>query len=177
MEGSIINRVNSIKYIGVIIDHKLNWIEHIVEEEEGVPMHPQWYIFLTYIFVFLRVSNKRILMFPLRNIVPWGPFGSHLGNHLGFPMKTDDQHNFWTRQHTATNDPIFLTNLGMRNRLRGVFSWYEQAGHIKIGKIGIFYAQNVAHLSTYPVLNTILDSHEVWNKLQLPVGIVSEKYL
>ena len=24
-----INRVNSIKYLGVIIDHKLNWIEHI----------------------------------------------------------------------------------------------------------------------------------------------------
>ena len=29
MNGSIINRVNSIKYRGVIIDHKLNWIEHI----------------------------------------------------------------------------------------------------------------------------------------------------
>ena len=29
MNGSIINRVNSIKYFGVIIDHKLNWIEHI----------------------------------------------------------------------------------------------------------------------------------------------------
>ena len=29
MNGSIINRVNSIKYLGVIIDHKLNWIEHI----------------------------------------------------------------------------------------------------------------------------------------------------
>ena len=29
MNGSIINRVNSIRYFGVIIDHKLNWIEHI----------------------------------------------------------------------------------------------------------------------------------------------------
>ena len=29
MNDSIINRVNSIKYFGVIIDHKLNWIEHI----------------------------------------------------------------------------------------------------------------------------------------------------
>ena len=29
MNGSIINRVNSIKYLGVIIDHKLNWIEPI----------------------------------------------------------------------------------------------------------------------------------------------------
>ena len=29
MNGSIINRVNSIKYLGVIIDHKLNWIKHI----------------------------------------------------------------------------------------------------------------------------------------------------
>ena len=29
MNGSIINRVNSIEYLDVIIDHKLNWIEHI----------------------------------------------------------------------------------------------------------------------------------------------------
>ena len=28
MNGSIINRVHNIKYLGVIIDHKLNWIEH-----------------------------------------------------------------------------------------------------------------------------------------------------
>ena len=26
MDGSIINRVNRIKYLGVIIDHELNWI-------------------------------------------------------------------------------------------------------------------------------------------------------
>ena len=31
MNGSIINRVNSIKYLGVIIDNKLNWIEHIAD--------------------------------------------------------------------------------------------------------------------------------------------------
>ena len=29
MNGYVLNRVNSLKYLGVIIDHKLNWIEHI----------------------------------------------------------------------------------------------------------------------------------------------------
>ena len=29
MDGSAINRSSSIKYLGVIIDHKLNWCEHI----------------------------------------------------------------------------------------------------------------------------------------------------
>ena len=29
MNGYAINRVNSLKYLGVIIDQKLNWIEHI----------------------------------------------------------------------------------------------------------------------------------------------------
>ena len=34
MNGSIINRVNSIKYLGVIIYHKLNWIKHIAYIEK-----------------------------------------------------------------------------------------------------------------------------------------------
>ena len=38
MNGSIINRVNSIKYLGVIIDHKLNWIEHIAYVKIKFPM-------------------------------------------------------------------------------------------------------------------------------------------
>ena len=29
MDGNILTKVNSAKYLGVIIDHKLNWIEHI----------------------------------------------------------------------------------------------------------------------------------------------------
>ena len=29
MDGCELNRINSIKYLGVIIDHKLNWCEHI----------------------------------------------------------------------------------------------------------------------------------------------------
>ena len=29
VNGYIINKENSIKYLGVTIDHKLNWIEHI----------------------------------------------------------------------------------------------------------------------------------------------------
>ena len=29
MDGCELNRINSIKYIGVIIDHRLNWCEHI----------------------------------------------------------------------------------------------------------------------------------------------------
>ena len=34
------------------------------------PHAPHWYIFLTYFFGILKVSSKRILMFPTRNIVP-----------------------------------------------------------------------------------------------------------
>ena len=29
MDGNILTKVNSAKYLGVIIDHKLNWIDHI----------------------------------------------------------------------------------------------------------------------------------------------------
>ena len=29
MNGNILTKVNSAKYLGVIIDHKLNWIDHI----------------------------------------------------------------------------------------------------------------------------------------------------
>ena len=36
MNGSIINRVNSFKYLGVIIDHKLNWIEHIAYVKNNI---------------------------------------------------------------------------------------------------------------------------------------------
>ena len=36
MNGSIINRVNSIIYLGVIIDHKLNWMEHIAYVKKSV---------------------------------------------------------------------------------------------------------------------------------------------
>ena len=30
MDGNILTKVNSAKYLGVSIDHKLNWIDHIV---------------------------------------------------------------------------------------------------------------------------------------------------
>ena len=29
MDGNILTKVNSAKYLGVIIDHRLNWIDHI----------------------------------------------------------------------------------------------------------------------------------------------------
>ena len=29
MDGTILTKVKSAKYLGVIIDHKLNWIDHI----------------------------------------------------------------------------------------------------------------------------------------------------
>ena len=29
MDGNILTKVNSAKYLDVIIDHKLNWIDHI----------------------------------------------------------------------------------------------------------------------------------------------------
>ena len=29
MDDCSLNKVNSVKYLGVIIDHKLNWIHHI----------------------------------------------------------------------------------------------------------------------------------------------------
>ena len=29
MDGNILTKVNSAKYLGVIIDHTLNWIDHI----------------------------------------------------------------------------------------------------------------------------------------------------
>ena len=84
-------------------------------------------------------------MFPLPNIVPWGLFGGHLDSHRGFPMKIDNRHNFGTRHHTKTNDPIFLCNFGMRNWLRGFFSWFKQVGYIKMQKkekVSIIYTQN-----------------------------------
>ena len=37
MNGSINNRVNSTKYLGVIIYHKLSWIEHIAYEKKKIP--------------------------------------------------------------------------------------------------------------------------------------------
>ena len=27
--ADLLNKVNSVKYLGIIIDHKLNWIDHI----------------------------------------------------------------------------------------------------------------------------------------------------
>ena len=29
MDGNILTKVNSTKYLGITIDHKLNWIDHI----------------------------------------------------------------------------------------------------------------------------------------------------
>ena len=41
------------------------------------------YIFLTYIFVIIRVPGKGILMFLLRNIVPWCLFSRSKGQFQG----------------------------------------------------------------------------------------------
>ena len=39
------------------------------------------------------VSSKRIVMFPLRNIVPWGPFGGHFGiNAISFELNITGSH-------------------------------------------------------------------------------------
>ena len=29
MDNQILTKVNSIKYLGIIVDHKLNWLDHI----------------------------------------------------------------------------------------------------------------------------------------------------
>ena len=29
MDNHILTKVNSIKYLGIIVDHKLNWLDHI----------------------------------------------------------------------------------------------------------------------------------------------------
>ena len=29
MNGTLLNRANQVKYFGIIIDHKLNWVQHI----------------------------------------------------------------------------------------------------------------------------------------------------
>ena len=29
MNGSLLNRANQVKYLDIIIDHKLNWVQHI----------------------------------------------------------------------------------------------------------------------------------------------------
>ena len=45
------------------------------------------------IFVTLNVSSKRIAMFLLRNIVPWGPFGGDFGiNAISFELDITVSH-------------------------------------------------------------------------------------
>ena len=29
MNGSLLNKATQVKYLGIIIDHKLNWVQHI----------------------------------------------------------------------------------------------------------------------------------------------------
>ena len=36
MNGSLLNRVNEVKYLGIIIDYKLNWIQHITYAESKI---------------------------------------------------------------------------------------------------------------------------------------------
>ena len=45
------------------------------------------------IFVTINVSSKRIIMFPLRNIVPWGPFSGHFRiNAIYFELDITGSH-------------------------------------------------------------------------------------
>ena len=53
--------------------HTTSWTWCSLVGKRG-PHAPQDYIFLTYLFVFGRMSTKGIDMFPSRNIVPWGPY-------------------------------------------------------------------------------------------------------
>ena len=55
---------------------------------------PLGYIFLTYIFVILRRSRKRISMFPSQNIVPRPHFGDLKAAILDFWLKSIMDNNF-----------------------------------------------------------------------------------
>ena len=33
MDDTLLNRANQVKYMGIIIDHKLNWKQHITKPE------------------------------------------------------------------------------------------------------------------------------------------------
>ena len=89
------------------------------------------------------MSNKQILMFPLRNIVPRVRLAATLDFQGKLMINTNLEPDIIQSQMNQ-----FFTNLGMMKRLGWSFSCYEQAGSIQtrkcMEKLSLIYTQNVA---------------------------------
>ena len=87
---------------------------------------------------------------PIRSV------GGHLGGHLGFFMKMNNQHNFWSKHHREMCGTTFPHDLSMRNRLEWLVWWLEddkcQKNWKKCKKMVYFsiHTRNIRHISTTP---------------------------
>ena len=71
VDKCVLNKVTSIKYLGVIIDHKLNWIEHISYVKNKIPKgigilykdrqflekRDLLNLYYSYIYIYISISN------------------------------------------------------------------------------------------------------------------------